>query len=258
MTQILKGRKTDPKQMVHTAKHSLLRLALNRCPATFWDRSLFTKPADREVVCHASAWDIDYEKDVRLKMCIQINEEDFHDSPPRTGPQLLPDGLCRPAIPLSRSANDGFHEAIGDTMALSVTPAYLKQIGLIDKVPDQSADIGFLLQRALDKVAFLPFGYLVDQWRWKVFSGEVDQAITTGAGGICARSTRDFRRPRRAREQDFDAGAKYHVPANTPYARYFLARFSSSSFIARYAAKPDSRVRFISVRFTETSRPAKS
>ena len=156
-----------------TAKSFFTSLGFDQLPPTFWERSLFLKPADREVVCHASAWDIDYEKDVRLKMCVQINEEDFSTVHHELGHNYYQMAYSTKPFLFRDSANDGFHEAIGDTIALSVTPAYLKQLGLIDKVPDQTADIGFLLNRALDKVAFLPFGYLVDQWRWKVFSGEV-------------------------------------------------------------------------------------
>ena len=173
LTQILKARNTDAKQMVRYGESFFTSLGFDPLPQTFWERSLFLKPADREVVCHASAWDIDFEKDVRLKMCVQINEEDFSTVHHELGHNYYQMAYSTKPFLFRDSANDGFHEAIGDTVALSVTPAYLKQLGLIDKVPDQTADMGFLLNRALDKVAFLPFGYLIDQWRWKVFSGEV-------------------------------------------------------------------------------------
>ena len=230
LTQILKARNTDAKQMVRYGEGFFTSLGFDQLPATFWERSLLIKPADREVVCHASAWDIDYEKDVRLKMCISINEEDFSVVHHELGHNYYQMAYSGKPFLFRESANDAFHEAIGDTIALSVTPPYLKQLGLIDKVPDQRADIGFLLNRALDKVAFLPFGYLVDQWRWKVFSGEVKPEDYNKAWWDLREKYQGIAPPVPRSEQDFDPGAKYHVPANTPYARYFLAAILQFQF----------------------------
>jgi peptidyl-dipeptidase A len=226
----LKARNTDAKQMVRYGEGFFTSLGFESLPPTFWERSMLTKPADREVVCHASAWDIDFEKDVRLKMCIQINEEDFSVVHHELGHNYYQMAYAGQPFLFRDSANDGFHEAIGDTMALSVTPQYLKQLGLIDKVPEPSADIGFLLNRALDKVAFLPFGYLVDQWRWKVFSGEVGPNDYNKAWWDLREKYQGISAPVPRTEQDFDPGAKYHVPANTPYARYFLAAILQFQF----------------------------
>jgi peptidyl-dipeptidase A len=230
LTAILKARNTDAKQMVRHGEGFFTSLGFEQLPASFWVRSLFVKPADRDVVCHASAWDVDYEKDVRLKMCIQIREEDFTVVHHELGHNYYQMAYAGQPFLYRDSANDAFHEAIGDTIALSVTPPYLKQIGLIDKVPDQSADIGFLLQRSLEKVAFLPFGYLVDQWRWKVFSGEVGPNDYNTAWWALREKYQGMAPPAPRTEQDFDAGAKYHVPANTPYARYFLAAILQFQF----------------------------
>jgi peptidyl-dipeptidase A len=230
LTQILKTRNTEPKQLVRYGESFFTSLGFELLPQTFWERSMFVKPADHEAVCHASAWDIDYEKDVRLKMCIQVNEEDFTTVHHELGHNYYQMAYAKQPFLYRDSANDGFHEAIGDTMALSVTPPYLRQIGLIDKVPDESADIGFLLQRALDRVAFLPFGYLVDQWRWKVFSGEVGPNDYNKAWWALRLRYQGLVPPAARSEQDFDAGAKYHVPANTPYARYFLAAILQFQF----------------------------
>jgi peptidyl-dipeptidase A len=230
LTQILKSKNTDAKQMVRYGEGFFTSLGFDPLPPTFWDRSLFLKPADREVVCHASAWDIDFEKDVRLKMCVQINEEDFSTVHHELGHNYYQMAYSTKPFLFRDSANDAFHEAIGDTIALSVTPPYLKQLGFIDKVPDQSADIGFLLNRALDKVAFLPFGYLVDQWRWKVFSGEVKPDGYNKAWWDLREKYQGIAPPVPRTEQDFDPGAKYHVPANTPYARYFLAAILQFQF----------------------------
>lgn len=230
LTQILKARNTDAKQVVRYGEGFFTSVGFDPLPPSFWERSMLVKPADREVVCHASAWDIDYEKDVRLKMCISVNEEDFSVVHHELGHNYYQMAYSTKPFLFRESANDAFHEAIGDTIALSVTPPYLKQLGLIDKVPDQRADIGFLLNRALDKVAFLPFGYLVDQWRWKVFSGEVKPEEYNKAWWDLREKYQGIVAPVPRSEQDFDPGAKYHVPANTPYARYFLAAILQFQF----------------------------
>ncbi|HKX28655.1 MAG TPA: M2 family metallopeptidase [Blastocatellia bacterium] len=230
LTKILAEKKIDAKQMVRYGEGFFTSLGFAPLPDTFWDRSLFLKPQDREVVCHASAWDLDNEKDVRLKMCIKINEEDFTTIHHELGHNYYQMAYA-PQPPLyQNSANDGFHEAIGDTIALSVTPEYLQKIGLIETVPDEKADIDLLLKLALDKVAFLPFGYLVDQWRWKVFSGEVKPDHYNKAWWELREKYQGIAPPVARSEADFDAGAKYHVAANVPYARYFLAHILQFQF----------------------------
>jgi peptidyl-dipeptidase A len=230
LTEILKRRNTDPKQLVRYGEGFFTSLGFESLPETFWERSLFVKPADREVVCHASAWDIDAQKDVRLKMCIQINDVDFQTVHHELGHNYYQMAYAPQPYLFQDSANEGFHEAIGDTIALSVTPEYLKQLGFIDRVPDASADIGLLLKSALAKVSFLPFGYLVDQWRWKVFSGEVGPGDYNKAWWDLRTKYQGIAPPVARSEQDFDAGAKYHVAANTPYARYFLAAILQFQF----------------------------
>ncbi len=230
LTKILQARKTDAKQMVKYGEGFFTSLDFKPLPATFWERSLFTKPQDRDVVCHASAWDIDNQHDVRIKMCININEEDFTTIHHELGHNFYQMAYAPQAPLYQNSANDGFHEAIGDTIALSVTPEYLKKLGLIDKVPDASADIPLLLRLALDKVAFLPFGYLVDQWRWKVFAGEAAAGDYNKLWWELREKYQGVAAPALRSEQDFDAGAKYHVASNTPYARYFLAALLQFQF----------------------------
>src|SRR5215510_5948802 len=223
LTKILVEKKTDAKQMARYGEAFFTSLGFNQLPQTFWERSLFTKPQDRDVVCHASAWDIDSQKDVRLKMCIKIDDEDFQTVHHELGHNYYQMAYA-PQPPLyQNSANDGFHEAIGDAIALSVTPEYLKKVGLITAVPPESADLGLLMKLALEKVAFLPFGYLVDQWRWKVFSGEVGPGDYNKAWWELRQKYQNIAPPSPRSESDFDAGAKYHIAANVPYARYFLA-----------------------------------
>jgi peptidyl-dipeptidase A len=230
LTTILRQRNTDAKGLVKYGENFFVSLGFEQLPQTFWERSLLTKPQDRDVVCHASAWDVDYQKDVRLKMCIQINDEDFSTVHHELGHNYYQMAYASQPPLFQDSANDGFHEAIGDTIALSVTPEYFKQIGLIDRVPDANSDIPLLLHKALDKVAFLPFGYLVDQWRWKVFSGEVTPANYNQAWWDLRLKYQGIAPPAPRTENDFDAGAKYHVAANVPYARYFLAAILQFQF----------------------------
>ena len=173
LTALLKKRNTDWKQMVKYGESFFMSLGFAPLPQTFWERSLFLKPSDRDVVCHASAWDIDTLDDVRLKMCIQITGEDFLTVHHELGHNFYQRAYSKQPPSFRDSANDGFHEAIGDTIALSITPEYLVKIGLLDQAPDTSKDIGLLLHKALEKIAFLPFGLVIDQWRWKVFSGEI-------------------------------------------------------------------------------------
>ncbi|HMD99564.1 MAG TPA: M2 family metallopeptidase [Terriglobia bacterium] len=223
VTRILKSRNTEPLQMVRHGESFFKSLGFDPLPATFWTRSLFVKPRDREVVCHASAWDVDSVDDLRLKMCIDITGEDFITVHHELGHNFYQRAYNTQPFLFRDSANDGFHEAIGDTIALSVTPEYLVKIGLLDRAPDPSKDIGLLLHKALDKTAFLPFGLLIDQWRWKVFSGEITPDKYNETWWQLRLKYQGVSPPAVRSEDDFDPGAKYHVAANVPYMRYFLA-----------------------------------
>ncbi|HOK45929.1 MAG TPA: M2 family metallopeptidase [Bryobacteraceae bacterium] len=230
LTEILRKRNFDWKQMVKYGEGFFTSLGFAPLPQTFWERSMFVKPRDREVVCHASAWNVDSEDDLRLKMCIDITEEDFVTIHHELGHNFYQRAYNKQPFLFRDSANDGFHEAIGDTIALSVTPEYLVKLGLLDKAPDPSKDIGLLLRRALDKVAFLPFGLLIDQWRWEVFSGAIPPERYNQAWWELRRKYQGVDAPVARSEQDFDPGAKYHVPANVPYTRYFLAHILQFQF----------------------------
>jgi peptidyl-dipeptidase A len=223
LTKILVDRKTDPKGMVKYGENFFTSLGFAPLPATFWERSLFTKPADRDVVCHASAWDIDNKDDLRIKMCIQITEEDFRVIHHELGHNFYQRAYDNQPPLFMDSANDGFHEAVGDTIALSVSPEYLKKIGLLDEVPAASGDIVYLLETSLQKVAFLPFALVIDKWRWDVFSGKIKPDEYNKMWWELRRKYQGIAPPVTRTEADFDPGAKYHVPANVPYARYFLA-----------------------------------
>ena len=223
LTSILQEKKVDDLGMVRYGERFFTSLGFDPLPETFWTRSLFVKPRDRDVVCHASAWDIDNQEDVRLKMCIQIRDEDFRVIHHELGHNFYQRAYRHQPYLFEDSANDGFHEAIGDTMALSITPEYLQKIGLLEHVPSTEGDLGLLMHKALEKVAFLPFGLVIDQWRWRVFSGEVKPADYNRAWWDLRTRYQGVAAPVARTESDFDPGAKYHVPANVPYMRYFLA-----------------------------------
>ena len=223
LTDILKKRDMPPLDMVRTGERFYTSLGFAVLPKTFWERSLFVRPRDRDVVCHASAWDVDLESDLRIKMCIEQTADDFTTIHHELGHNFYQRAYKDLPVLFRDSANDGFHEAIGDTIALSVTPEYLVRIGLLDKAPDMSRDLGLLMTRALDKISFLPFGLLIDQWRWQVFSGEIAPASYNKAWWDLRLKYQGVAPPSARGEELFDPGAKYHVPDNTPYTRYFLA-----------------------------------
>ncbi|MEW6991289.1 M2 family metallopeptidase [Colwelliaceae bacterium 6441] len=230
VTAQLAAHNYDEIKMVKGAETFFTSLGFEPLPETFWQRSLFTKPADRDVVCHASAWNLDAKDDLRIKMCIQKTGEEFNVIHHELGHNFYQRAYKDQPVYFQGSANDGFHEAIGDTIALSVTPKYLKEIGLIDTIPDESKDIGLLMKMALEKIAFIPFGLMVDQWRWKVYSGEVTPDNYNDAWWELREKYQGVTAPIARDANAFDPGAKYHVPGGVPYSRYFLAHIQQFEF----------------------------
>jgi peptidyl-dipeptidase A len=231
VTKALKAKKYDETAMVKSGEGFFTSLGLEPLPKTFWERSLFKKPQDRDVVCHASAWDVTYDGDIRIKMCIEIKEEDFVTIHHELGHNYYYMYYHKLPMLFQAGANDGFHEGIGDTLALSVTPEYLKKIGLFATVPNNpKAETNFLLKQALEKIAFLPFGKLIDQWRWEVLSGKTPESAYNKAWWDLKVKYQGVASPVPRSEADFDPGAKFHIPSGTPYVRYFLARFYQFQF----------------------------
>jgi len=229
---LLTAQGKTPIDMVKYGEGFFSSLGLAPLPDTFWTRSQFLKPADREVICHASAWDLDNKDDLRIKMCIKVNADDFITIHHELGHNYYQRAYKQQSFLHLNGANDGFHEAIGDMLALSITPDYLVQIGLLDadKVPGADKDTGLLLRQAMDKVAFLPFGLMVDKWRWGVFSGTIKPAGYNQAWTSLRLQYQGITPPVARGADAFDPGAKYHIPGNTPYARYFLARVLQFQF----------------------------
>jgi len=230
LTAILKERGFDALTMVEAGEAFFSSLGFEELPQTFWERSLFVKPQDRDVVCHASAWDVDEKDDLRIKMCIKVNAEDFKTIHHELGHNYYQRAYNKEGFLYRSSANDGFHEAVGDTISLSITPEYLQKIGLLENVPDASGDLALLMKRALEGIAFLPFGLMVDQWRWQVFAGEAGPEGYNDLWWQLREKYQGVKAPNERPADAFDPGAKYHVPGNTPYTRYFLARILQFQF----------------------------
>jgi peptidyl-dipeptidase A len=226
VTELLVDQGYSPHRMVETGEAFFTSLGFDPLPETFWERSVIEKPADRELVCHASAWDFNATDEVRIKMCTKVNEEDFRTIHHELGHNFYQRAYKIHESPLYwNGAHDGFHEAIGDFIALSITPDYLNRIGLIaqDQIPPASADTGLLLQQALDKIAFLPFALTMDKWRWQVLSGETPPEEYNSTWWELRDAYQGVRPPSERPDGAFDPGAKYHIPNNVPYLRYFLS-----------------------------------
>jgi len=230
--ELLKAKNYDAVKMVRQGEQFYSSLGFQPLPETFWQRSQIVKPADREVICHASAWDIDNKDDIRIKMCTKVNADDFTTIHHELGHNYYQRAYKNQPMTFRNGANDGFHEAIGDFVALSITPDYLVKIDLLApaQVPSADKDTGLLLRQAMDKVAFLPFGLLMDKWRWGVFSGAIRPGEYQAAWDRLRLQYQGVKAPVTRDETRFDPGAKYHIPAGTPYARYFLARVLQFQF----------------------------
>jgi peptidyl-dipeptidase A len=214
----------DERKMVRVAEGFYTSLGFPPLPATFWERSMFSKPPGKEVVCHASAWDVTYSNDLRIKMCIQKTQEDLDVIHHELGHNYYFAAYYQLETLFQNGANDGFHEAIGDTVVLSMTPGYLKEKGLLAKaVKNDKVKLNAQMATALDKIAFLPFGLVVDKWRWDVFSGKVAPEQYNAHWWSLRQAYQGVKPAIERAATDFDPGAKYHVPANVPYMRYFLA-----------------------------------
>ena len=231
LTANLKKNKYDEIKLVKLGESFFTSLGLKPLPETFWTRSQFKKPQDREVVCHASAWDVTYSNDLRIKMSIKVDEEDLITVHHELGHDYYYMNYYTLPVLYQQGANDGFHEAIGDALTLSITPEYLKKLGLLDAVPNNDKGlVNLQMKDALEKIAFLPFGRMIDQWRWDVFSGKTKPADYNAHWWELRKKYQGISAPTARGEDFFDPGAKYHIPANVPYMRYFMARILQFQF----------------------------
>jgi len=230
VTSLLQSAGYDATKMVRTGESFFSSLGFEPLPETFWERSQIVKPEGREVACHASAWDLDWKDDIRIKMCTKVNGDDFTTVHHELGHNYYQRAYQDQSVLFQTGANGGFHEAIGDMIALSITPGYLNELGLLDDIPDASKDVGLLMQQALDKIAFMPFGLLMDKWRWQVFGGDLTPE-TYNDGWWALRTQYQGITPPVSRSADyFDPGGKYHIPNNVSYTRYFIAHVLQFQF----------------------------
>ncbi len=230
LDQLVQANLSNEIEMVETAERFFTSLGFDPLPDSFWERSMFVEPVDHAAVCHASAWSMDGQDDLRIKMCIDMNAEDFTTVHHELGHNFYQRAYKDQPVLFQGSANDGFHEATGDTISLSVTPSYLVDIGWLEQEPGVEGDLGYLLNQALDKIAFLPFALVVDQWRWQVFNGEIAPEDYNESWWALREEYQGIIPPQERDETHFDPGAKYHIPGNTPYMRYFLAYIQQFQF----------------------------
>ncbi len=230
LTKLLEEQNYTPLKMVKTAEGFFTSLGFDPLPESFYERSLITEPRDRDVQCHASAWNVDGKDDLRIKMCTEVTGEDFNTVHHELGHNFYQRAYNQQSPMYQDDPNDGFHEAIGDMVSLSITPKYLKQIGLLPLDASEEVNTNILLAQALDKIAFLPFGLLVDQWRWKVFNGELTPETYNEGWWELREKYQGVAAPVDRAADAFDPGAKYHIPNNVPYTRYFLAHIFQFQF----------------------------
>ena len=234
VTKIIEDKNLSEIEMVEYAEDFFLSIGFEPLPETFWERSLFVKPIDRSVVCHASAWNLDpVENDLRIKMCIEKNEEDFITIHHELGHIFYYQAYNHLPTLFQGGANDGFHEAFGDLLTLSITPDYLNQIGFITKDEAKLAKedpIGLLMKQALEGVVVVPWALMLDKWRSAVFNGEIEANNLNSSWWQLREQYQGISTYENRNEEYFDPGAKYHIPGNTPYTRYYLARIMQYQF----------------------------
>ena len=234
VTKIINEKSLSEIEMVEYAEDFFISMGFKPLPETFWERSLFVKPRDRSVVCHASAWNLDpANNDLRIKMCIEKNEEDFITIHHELGHIFYYQAYNHIPTVFQAGANDGFHEAFGDLLTLSITPDYLVDIGFISKDDAEEAKqdpIGLLMKQALDGVVIVPWALMLDKWRSGVFDGEIDESNLNSSWWSLREEYQGINTSNERSENYFDPGAKYHIPGNTPYTRYYLASIMQYQF----------------------------
>ncbi len=230
LTAILQEKGLDERGMAEYGERFFTSLGLDPLPDTFWERSMFKRPADRDVVCGASAWDLDDKDDIRIKMCIEITGRSLQTVHHEIGHNIYQRAYQDQPTLFRASANYGFHEALGSTMALSLTPRYLVETNLLEREPENASDIAVLLRSALGKVISVPNGLMIDRWRWKVFSGEIGPEDYNRGWWELREEFQGIAPPVKRPEHLFDPGTRRHIPTNVPYTRYFVSQIVQFQF----------------------------
>ncbi|XP_029646875.2 angiotensin-converting enzyme [Octopus sinensis] len=232
VTDTLQQKNYTAKQMFKLSEEFFTSLGLKEMTNTFWKKSILTKIKDKTMVCHASAWDFFKKDDYRIKMCTEITMEDLIVIHHEMGHIQYYQQYADQPIYFREGANPGFHEAVGDTLALSVsTPEHLKKIGLLkDYTPSNESSINFLMMSALEKLVFIPFSYVVDTYRWKLFSGKIKESEYNKAWWDMRCKYQGLSAPVSRSEEDFDPGSKMHIANAIPYIRYFVSHLIQFQF----------------------------
>lgn len=234
VTELIKAKNYTGLAMAKLADDFFKSLGMIPVNPRFFRDSMFEKPDDgRQVVCYPVAFDFYNKEDFRIKMCTDPSFEDFIILHHEMGHiQYFMQYKDLPLV-FRNSPNPGFHEGIGDTIVLStVTNKHLHTIGLLEELPeeDNETSINFLMQMALDNVAFMPFGYLIDLYRWKVFDGSIPPEKLNEEWWRMRRDLEGLIPPVSRNENNLDAVSYFHIAYDVPHIRYFVSRILTFQF----------------------------
>ncbi|XP_075996407.1 angiotensin-converting enzyme 2 [Genypterus blacodes] len=222
-TMVAKG--WTERQLFKEAEAFFMSVGLYKMNENFWNDSMLEKPDDgRKVVCHPTAWDMGNGEDFRIKMCTKVNMDDFLTVHHEMGHNQYQMAYSNLSYLLRDGANEGFHEAVGEIMSLSAaTPSHLQALGLlpVDFTSDNETEINFLLKQALTIVATLPFTYMLEEWRWQVFDGNITKDEWMQRWWEMKREMVGVVEPVPRDETYCDPPALFHVSGDYSFIRYF-------------------------------------
>ncbi|XP_036127494.1 angiotensin-converting enzyme 2 isoform X3 [Molossus molossus] len=224
VTEAMLNQSWDAEKIFKKAEEFFVSIGLGNMTQGFWDNSMLTEPSDgRKVVCHPTAWDLG-NNDFRIKMCTKVTMEDFLTAHHEMGHIKYDMAYAEQPYLLRNGANEGFHEAVGEVISLSVaTPKHLKVIGLLqpDFNEDNETEINFLFKQALSIVGTLPFTYMLEKWRWMVFKGEIPKEQWMQKWWEMKRDIVGVVEPVPHDETYCDPASLFHVASDYSFIRYF-------------------------------------
>ncbi|KAG9486097.1 hypothetical protein GDO78_008918, partial [Eleutherodactylus coqui] len=224
VTDTMVAEKWTVDRMFKEAEKFFESVNLFRLNDNFWNNSMLQEPSDgRKVVCHPTAWDMGM-NDFRIKMCSKVNMEDFLTVHHEMGHIQYDMAYHHLPMLLRSGANEGFHEAVGEIMSLSAaTPEHLKSLQLLPSsfIETEETKINFLLRQALTIVGTLPFTYMLELWRWRVFSGEIPKDKWMQTWWDMKREMVGVVEPVGHDESYCDPAALFHVANDYSFIRYY-------------------------------------
>ncbi|XP_041066850.1 angiotensin-converting enzyme 2 [Carcharodon carcharias] len=224
----------NPKEMFQKADAFFQSLGLQAMNDNFWHYSMIEKPTDgRKVVCHPTAWDMGNGADFRIKMCTEVNMENFLTVHHEMGHIQYDMEYANQTYLFRDGANEGFHEGVGEIMSLSAaTPLYLKSLGLLPDsfIEKNETDINFLLKQALTIVGTLPFTLMMEEWRWKMFQGRIPKDQWMKMFWEMKREMVGVVEPLPHDETYCDPAALYHISNDYSFIRYYTRTFYQFQF----------------------------